>query len=234
MRYQFFIKGELIDLCIPSKLAIEKDGWADWFNDIEKLQATEHGIYPNYIAAQQNILDSLASDRSKIVLLVCEKVGNKAIGVISLQNINLQNNSAEIALNVSSKNKSTINPLAALEAMALITQHGFDQLGLIRIYASQAFPLLKNWNKGLETIGYRSEGILKNSFIRGHSVYDTVAISCLYENYIKLKNLRGTLWGSAKIIRKTMKKQPKHSFANVISDHLKVNEEKYFEFLFSD
>ena len=118
--------------------------------------------------------------------------------------------------------------------MALITQHGFDQLGLIRIYAAQAFPLLKNWNKGLETIGYRSEGILKNSFIRGHSIHDTVAISCLYENFIKLKKIRGSLWGSTKIIKKTMKKQPKYSFANVISDHLKANEEKYFEFLFSD
>ena len=233
-RYELFLRGELIDLCIPSDIAIEEDGWAEWFNNTELLEATQHGIYPNYRSSQFKILESLATDRSKIVLLICEKVNRRAIGVVSLQNINLQNRSAEIAINSSSKSNNPVHPLSTLEAMSLITQHGFDQIGLNRIYGGQAFPLLENWNKAIELIGYRTEGIMRNSFVRGHNISDTALISCSYKNYIKIKKLRGSLWGSSKEIRRTMKRQPHKSFTNLLSDQMKSLENDYFQFLFSD
>tara|TARA_B110001450_G_C17555369_1_gene454440 strand:+ start:252 stop:986 length:735 start_codon:yes stop_codon:yes gene_type:complete len=233
-RYEFFLRGELIDLCIPSDIAIEEDGWADWFNNIELLQATAHGVFPNHRSSQHKILESLASDRSKIVLLICEKVSQKAFGVVSLENINLQNRSAQIAINASSKSNDAIHPLSTLEAMALITQHGFDQLGLNRIYGGQAFPLLESWNKAIELIGYRTEGITRNSFVRGHNAFDTALISCSYEHFLSITKIRGSLWGSSKEIRKTMRRQPKTSFANLLSDQLKPLEDDYFRFLFSD
>ena len=63
-RYEVFLEGELVDLCIPSLTAIYEDGWAEWFNNIEQLQATRHGIYPNYRSSQHQILDSLVANRS--------------------------------------------------------------------------------------------------------------------------------------------------------------------------
>ena len=36
-RYEVFLEGELIDLCIPSVTAINEDEWAGWFNNIEQL-----------------------------------------------------------------------------------------------------------------------------------------------------------------------------------------------------
>lgn len=133
-RYEFFLEGELIDLCIPSVTAINEDGWAEWFNDIDQLQASRHGVFPNYKSSQHKILESLCNDRSRIVLLICQKISQKAFGVVSLQNINLQSRSAEIVINASSKGKGSAHPLSTLEAMALITQHGFEQLGLDRVY----------------------------------------------------------------------------------------------------
>ena len=230
-RYEIFLEGELIDLCIPSPIAINEDGWAEWFNNIEQLQATQHGIYPNYRSSQHQILDSLYTDRSKIVLLICQKNTQKAFGVVSLQNISPQNRSAEIAINASSKDKKSVHPFSTLEAMALITQHGFEQLGLNRVYGGQAFPILESWNKAIELIGFRTEGISRNSFVRGHKVFDTALISCSYENYKRLTKLRGTLWGSSNIIRKAMKRQPKVSFTHLISEQLKNLEEDYFQFL---
>ena len=233
-RYQPFIKGELVDLCIPSQLAIDEDGWAEWFNNTLELQATGHGIYPNYRSAQQRFLDTLPNDREQIVLLICNKVNGKAIGVVALQKINLQGRSAEIAINASSLNKQDLHPLATLEAMAQLTQHGFDQLGLIRIYAGLAFPRLRNWNKMLELIGYRTEGILKDAMIRGHDITDVANIYCLYKNYIALKNTRGSLWGSAKLIRKIVSYQPKKSYADLLSEQMDIIEEEHFKFLLSD
>lgn len=230
-RYEVFIEGELIDLCIPSSTAINKDGWAEWFNNIEQLQATGHGIYPNYRSSQHELLDSLCKDKSKIVLMICQKITHRAFGVVSLQNISLQSKSAEITINASSKDKTSAHPFSTLEAMALITQHGFEQLGLNRVYGGQAFPILESWNTAIELIGFRTEGITRNSFVRGHKVFDTALISCLYENYKNLAKLRGTLWGSSKIIRKAMKRQPKVPFAHLISEQLKTLEDDYFQFL---
>ncbi len=230
-RYEVFCEGELIDLCIPSATAISEDGWAEWFNNIEQLQATGHGVYPNYRSSQYKILESLDNDRSKIILLICQKNTQKAFGVVSLQNISLQSRSAEIAINASSKDNTSAHPLCTLEAMALITQHGFEQLGLTRVYGGQAFPILENWNKAIELIGFRTEGIARNSFVRGHNIFDTALISCSYENYINLTKLRGTLWGSSKMIRKAMRKQPKLSFTHLISEKLKSLENDYFQFL---
>ena len=186
-KYSHFIQGNSVDLCVPNLRAIEDDGWTDWLNNIAQLQATQHGLFPNHRSTQEDFLTSLANDRSKIVLMICEKKSNTAIGVISLQNISFQSKSAEIALSASKSNSKYKNPFSPLEAMALITQHGFDELGLNRIYAGQAYPNLRSWNKMLELIGFRSEGILRDAFVRGHKVGDIVSISCLYKNFLALK-----------------------------------------------
>lgn len=233
-RYQPFIKGELVNLSVPNQLAIDEDGWAEWFNNTAELQATEHGIYPNHRNSQQRFLESLADDRTKIVLLTCDPVSGKAFGVISLQNINLRERAAEIAMNSAGWHKQNVHPLATLEAMARLTQHGFDQLGLIRIYAGHAFPILRNWNKMMELIGFRTEGISKDSHVRGHHIEDLAQTCCLYKNYIALKDNRGSLWGSAKLIRETLKYQPKKSYAELLSEQMDIIEEEHFKFLLSD
>jgi len=233
-RYVPFIRGEFIDLCIPNEKAIREDAWADWFNNISELQATQHGIFPNYRSTQESILSSLAGDPSKIVLLICEKSSHIAIGVVSLQDINFQSKSAEIAINASSQNKGIAHPFSRLEAMALIAQHGFEEVGLTRIYGGQVYPALKSWNKMIELIGFKSEGVLKKSFIRGHKVQDIVSISCLYNDYLALKKVRGSLWGSYKVVKQTMKRQPKISFADVLSTKLVELEKDYFSFLFEE
>ena len=233
-RYFPFIEGEFIDLCIPNEKAIWEDSWADWFNNTSELQATQHGIFPNYRSTQESILSSLGGDRSKIVLLICGKNSDIAVGVVSLQNINFQSKSAEIAINASSPNKGNTHPFFRLEAMALIAQHGFEEVGLTRIYGGQVYPALKSWNKMIELIGFKSEGVLKKSFIRGQKVQDIVCISCLYSDYLALKKIRGSLWGSYKLIKRSMKRQPKIPFADVLSNKLVELEEDHFSFLFEE
>jgi RimJ/RimL family protein N-acetyltransferase len=230
--YENFITGDLINLCIPNEKAIIKDGWAEWFNDIKNLSATKHGIFPNNRAKQFSILNSLANDKSKIVLMICDKSSSNAIGVISLQNIDFQQKSAEIAVNISKMNNQIISPFGTLEAMALITEHGFEVAGLHRIYGGQAYPQLSSWNKMIEIIGFKSEGITRKSFVRGMKIQDKVHFACHYDFYLKLKNIRGSLWGSTKIIKSIMKKQPKISFAKKIDKKVSEEEKKHFSFLF--
>lgn len=230
-KYSTFISGELLDLCTPNEYAIQEDEWTEWFNDTQNLDATSHGVFPNHVLSQYERLANLAKDKTQIVLLVCDKKHNKAIGVISLQNIDLMQRSCEVALNIGRKNKKLLDPLAPLEAMSLITEHAFKYLGVIRVYAGQAYPLLKNWNKALELIGYKAEGFNYSSFVKGRKVHDVVLIACNYKDFQKLNELRGSLWGSHKIIKKLISKQPKKGFADVLHKNIKSLEEDHFKFL---
>jgi len=227
--YKVFIEGDLINLCIPSAEAIELDGWADWFNKISQLENTTHGVFPNFPETQFKILEGIRN-RDKLVLLVCEKSLNRAFGVVSLQSVNLVSRSAEIAINIGNPELSVMPSLAALEAMALISEHGFSVMGLERIYAGQAYPSLLGWNKLLEVIGFRVEGITRGTFRRGHKVSDTVLIACSYQGYLKIKSTRGSLWGDRKTISKTLRSMPSKSYAQKVDElMLKLSEEHFKE-----
>lgn len=229
--YKVFIEGELINLCIPDEEAIEVDGWADWFNDVKRLGNTGHGVFPNFPETQRKILEGIRN-REKVALLICEKTNNRAFGIISLQSINLINKTAEIALLVNNKSPSLKSSFAAIEAMALIAEHGFSIMGLDRIYAGQAYPNLSGWNKLLEVIGFKTEGLSRKSFKRGHEVSDTVLIACLYEDFLRLKDIRGSLWGNLSMIKKSLKAQPKKSFAQKLDEVMLEIEKDHFSFIF--
>jgi len=230
--YEKFIIGENVNLCIPNTFAITEDGWSKWFNKVNALQSTQHGVFPNHQSSQLKLLESLKEDKTKIVLLICDKKFNRAFGVISLQNIDFQKKSAEVAINIGSNDKCTFNPLSSLEAMALITSHGFKEVGLERIYAGQAYPSLSLWNKHLELIGFKTEGFESNSFVRGHDIQDTVLIAIHYNFYRKIINKRGSLWRSNEHIKNLIKLQPKKSFAEKLKIATKDLDQKHFEYLF--
>ena len=66
--YKVFIEGELINLCIPNEEAIELDGWADWFNDLQNQKNTRHGIFPNTSQNQKKIFKRLKTNSKKLII----------------------------------------------------------------------------------------------------------------------------------------------------------------------
>ena len=129
-----FIKGETIDLCVPSEKAIE-DGWYSWFNDPGTTQYLLHGYFPNTVEKQREFLQRALEDTDRLVLLVKPKQESKVTGVVSLSSIDLFRRTTEIALVMEFRpRKSNVH---ALEAMARITEHGFETLGLEVIYGGQ-------------------------------------------------------------------------------------------------
>jgi len=236
--YKVFIEGQLINLCIPNEEAIELDGWVDWFNNLENLENTCHGIFPNTPHNQKKILREIknqlieAQNQKNLVLLVCEKKNNQAFGVVSLQSIDFSNKSAEIGINIGNPGLSSMPSMASLEAMALVADHGFKLMGLNRIYGGQAYPNLLGWNKLLEIIGFKAEGITRKSFKRGHDVSDTVLIACNYDDYLILRSIRGSLWGDISVIKKALKNQPKKSFTQKINESLLEIENEHFEYIY--
>jgi RimJ/RimL family protein N-acetyltransferase len=238
--YSVFIPGETIDLCVPSIVAVERDGWSDWFNDSETTTSLDQGIWPITLEQQRDFYHSLAADRSRLVLLICGKPGQnapaRARGVVSLSHINLQRRSAEIALVLPNRGerpaKGALPPLRGLEAMALLTQHGFERLGLERIGAGQVFPFQRGFNRKLELLGYRTEGVLRHAFAKGRKHYDVFKIGCLYERYARIAELRGgRLWPGNAAMHDLIKALPKASFGDLVKENLDGLEQRYFDSL---
>lgn len=229
--YKLFISGELVDLCIPDLNAIELDGWGDWFNNIDANQNTTHGVYPNFYENQVDYLQSLHK-KDKIVLLVCRKEDRVAVGVVALQNIDMNAREALWAIMIGDTEKLSLPGLAALEAAAMISEHGFKELGLQRIYGGQAFPALKGWNKLLELIGYQVDGIHRNAHNRGNKYTDRLYISCLYKDYLQIIESRKHFWPGSSEVKKLLRKQPKKSYAEKLDEITTKIKKEHFSFLF--
>ena len=225
--YNVFISGETIDLCVPSKLAIEQDGWTNWFNDSVVCENTYKGVFPHFESEQYEFLDSL-KDKTRFVLMIKPKNLNKVIGVISLSSIEFERKSAQISIIIGDRT-TVIGNLFALEAMALVTEHGFEQLGFDRIWAGQAYPELSKWTKFLELLAYRTEGISRNAFVKGRRVGDIANIACLYRNFKKLKDERnGAFWPGNAEIKKLIRQLPKKGFIEQLNILMLNFERDYF------
>jgi RimJ/RimL family protein N-acetyltransferase len=225
--YSRFYSGDTIDLCVPSAKAVLEDGWADWLNDQQVCEFLDHGIFPNHVEDQLAFVEALRK-RERFALLICTKEPCKAIGVISLSAIDFRKRSAQISLVISKPGKGLAAGLAALEAMALVTRHGFEVMGLNRIWAGQAYPGLASWNRMLEVLGYRTEGVLRDAFARGHRYHDTVMISCLYRRYQQICASRGSLWPGVDAIKQVIKALPRIGFAEKLDKAIRELEREHF------
>lgn len=222
-----FLAGEKVDLTVPDESAIEGDGWAHWFNDKQVTKhLVGHGLFPNTQAKQLKFLEGLAT-QERLALLIYAKDIRRIVGTISLSNIDFKTRSAEVALvfGVTPRRRN----LYALEAMAIITEHGFETLGLWRIEAHQVYPDLSSWNKRMELLGYRAEGVARMKFVKGHTRKNTILLSCLYEDYSALKKKRdGKYWLGEEGMFKLIKKMPRKGYADVLVEELQNLNATYF------
>lgn len=218
-----FIRGELIDLCVPSEAAIEA-GWTDWFNDPKTTRFLGgQGAFPNSPTQQAEFLKSL-SGGSRLALMICDPEGEKLWGTISLSSIDWMTRSAQIALVLPDAPKRPA--LAALEAMARLTEHAFTTMGLEKVWAGQAYPGLAKWNQRLELLGYRTDGILRRGFVKGRTVSDAVTISVLYEDYCRIQQ-HGGYWPGAETTLKRLRRLPKVSLAERIAAVIQQEQEAH-------
>ena len=208
-KLDIFISGETIDLRLPNLNFVKKSNWFKYLNSKKNTKFLDHGVFPNTLKEQINFFENIKKN-NRIVLIILNKQED-FIGIISLSSINFEKSSGEIALILNQDKK--IGPIAknflsALEAISLMTTHGFEELGLNRISAGQSIKL-DRWQNLMELSGYKLEGINKKKFVKGRQIEDVMMISCLLENYLILKKERGELWDSSEKMLKRIKLLPK-------------------------
>lgn len=187
INFSAFLTGKYVYLRPPD---IEKDvingKWFSWLNDKKITRCLGQGVYPNTIEKQIEFVESLKKDTSKVVLCVIDKSNNKHIGVVDISDIDLLNRKATISVFIGEKQSP---PEAALEALALMTEYGFDRLNLNKLNAGQCEGLWR-WVNKIELIGYRIEGYTESMLIRDGKIHDGFYTGITAERFYKLRSER--------------------------------------------
>tara|TARA_B100000787_G_scaffold110031_1_gene81889 strand:- start:9626 stop:10354 length:729 start_codon:yes stop_codon:yes gene_type:complete len=228
-----FIEGETIDLKIPNANFVKNSNWYKILNSKKNTRFLDHGLFPNTLKEQVIFFED-SKKNNRIILIIFDKANN-FIGVISLSSINFEKSSADIALILNQDQKIgpvSKNFLSSLEAIALVTEHAFETLGLQRVAAGQSIKLDK-WQNLMEITGYKIEGINKNKFVKGLKRQDVMMISCSIIDYLYLKKKRGKLWDSSLKMFNRIKKLPKDTSLIEIKNILNDLDKNYYKKIFN-
>lgn len=183
-----FLIGRTVYLRPPN---IEKDvlygDWFTWFNDKDTTRFLGQGIWPNTIEKQLAYVESLRNDPTKVLLCIIDRETDKHIGVVSFSDIDLFNRKANISIVLGEKDRPNE---ASIEAMALMTEYGFDRSNLLKINAGQSEGLWK-WVNVLELLGYRIEGYIESFMVRDGVVQNGVHTGITAERFYGLRRERG-------------------------------------------
>jgi len=145
--------------------------YISWLNDKEVCKYNSHGEKPYTKEMAVEFINSLQNDESRMVCAVYLKENNLHIGNISLQQIDLRNNSAEIAYLFGEKqywNKGYAN-----EASKLLIDYAFNELKLHRLYFGTHTE-----NIGMQKLGeklrFKKEGTKKDAQYKNNKYNDIV------------------------------------------------------------
>ena len=218
-----FISGETMNFCIPTDDFAKGSKWYSWFNNPKIVKYLEQGMFINTPEDQVEFFRSQKSNR--IILIISNK--QEYMGVASLSKINLIKKTCDIAIVIDSSIDRKLSPYISLEAMARLTEHAFNMMGINRISAGQHVEL-KGWQQRMELIGYKVEGLHQNKFIKGHEVNNSVSIACLYDDFKNIINRRGSLWDSKENMRRRYKQLPKKAFVDMLNDFFEQEKDAYY------
>jgi RimJ/RimL family protein N-acetyltransferase len=179
-----FYAGEHVLLKALSPQDVEESDWVRWFNDEQMSTYNQHHYFPNTFAQQHEHLKSCVSS-SKLQLGIVDRLDLSSIcGVVSLNSIDWVNRHAEIAGIQAERTKA--NSALFLESWSLMLRHGFQQLGLRKIYGGTFHPhvanaLVRIFNFEIE--GVRRRHVYKNGALHDITLVGVFADSVQYPEF---------------------------------------------------
>lgn len=173
----YFLESENVGLRGLSEEDVEGN-YIYWFNDPEVCRYNSHH---RFVMSPKQLLEfvrGLNCTKEMMVLAVELKEQHIHIGNISLQNINYIDRNAEIAFMMGEK--KYWNHGYAEEAAKLILKHGFEQLGLERVYFGTSED-----NIGMQKLGnklnFKKEGVRRKAMYKNGKYRDIYEYGLLKE-----------------------------------------------------
>ncbi len=174
-----FLIGEKIYL----RAVMESDlnaTYREWFNDEEICRYNSHHRFPNYDENMREYYESTIKSQRNLILAICDKETDTHVGNVALENIDPVDRSAEFAILIG--DKTWWGKGIGKEVVHLMLKHGFEQLGLERIYCGTAED-----NIGMQKIalssGFKEEGRARKALFKNGSFKDVINYGLLKDEY---------------------------------------------------
>jgi len=169
-----FYEGKYVRLKVLSSQDIVESDWVGWFNDESMSAYNGHHYFPNTFEQQQSILASCVS-QSKLQLGIIDKANpDKICGVVSLSSIDWIHRHAEVA-GIQATKHTKSNPALFLEAWSIMLRHGFEQLGLNKIYGGTFHPY--GTNALVRAFNFEVEGVQRRHIYKNGAFHDTTLVA---------------------------------------------------------
>ena len=182
-------KNNLIKIVQFERNKYLTEKYRSWFNDPETTRYNSWGLFP-YTKGQMEDFISIIEKGSttKIVWAIClNDAHEKHIGNVSLQGINLHNHSAELAIVIG---EATARGKGfGLQACQLVLNHGFNKIGLNRIWTGTAATNIP-MQKVCEKLGMRQEGIFREGIFLNGEYVDVYAYGILKKEWEGISNVK--------------------------------------------
>jgi len=230
-KLKILIKGETINLCIPTAVFARKSDWYKWLNDVNitKFLAASYKNYKNTPRKQEKYF---IEEKKKRFFLIISTKKNIYKGVVSLSDINKKKHTCSIALITDVNIEPELSAYAGIEAIARMTDYAFKKMNIKKINGAGHIKI-NNWQQRMELFGYRVDSIKKNDYLNGKKMDDSHLVSCSYIDYVKILKKRKFFWDSLEKMKKRFQKLPKNSFKKKLTNFLDNEGEKYYAKLFN-
>jgi RimJ/RimL family protein N-acetyltransferase len=178
---QMFYEGKHMRLKALTAQDIIESDWVGWFNDEEMSRYNNHHYFPNTFEQQHKFLESCAGP-SKLALGIIDRLNDtKICGVVSLSNIDFIHRNAEIA-GIQDNKTTAGSPSIFFEAWSIMLRHGFEQLGLHKIYGGTFHPHVSG---GLARMfNFEIEGVRKKQMFKNDTYHD-VTLLAVFKDTVK-------------------------------------------------
>ena len=226
-KLKILIKGETINLCLPTLKFAKGDVWYNWLNKpiIIKNLSNQYRKLNNTKKKQEKFF--LANKNGRVLLVISTK-NHIYKGIVSLSNINKNQRTCDIALISDPTIEPNIAPYAGLEAIALMTTYAFDKMNMKKINGAGNLNL-KRWQQRMELFGYQFNFFEKNLEKIKYKNKLNYIVSCNYEDYKYLKKKRGKLWDNLTKMKSRIEKLPKASFQDIYMNLINKKKIDYYK-----
>lgn len=174
-----FYEGTFVRLKVLSEEDVHQSEWVGWFNGERYSNYHQHHYFPNTVPAQLDLLRSLEA-HNKFQLGIVDRTDESSIcGVVSLSDIDLLHRKAEIS-GIQAVDRTAANPAIFWEAWSLVLRHGFEQLGLNKIYGGTFHPQV---TKALQRMfGFEVEGVRRREVFKDNAFHDTTLLAVFHDS----------------------------------------------------
>ena len=156
------------------------DSYVSWLNNIEVNQFLEVRLEKHSRDSVKAFLQSVNASNDTLILGMFIEEGQKHIGNIKIGPINIHHKRAEIGLLIGDRNEWGRG--YASEAIALLTNFGFQTLGLKKITAG-CYSENKRSVKAFLKAGYKVEACLPSHWITNKGPQDEILVGLTAEQY---------------------------------------------------